>query len=223
MSTRHAAPPLARPALREDIRSRLEAWIVEGRLKPGSRVRDELLAQELGVSRTPVREALMLLVKDGFVDGFHQRGFHVRPMTECEVLELYPVTAALEALAVRSMDELDPARLEGLRVLARKMSKARSGRARLEIDQQWHRTLLEACPNLHLRQLVARQKARIRRYELRYLKSARAGQSTAEHETIRVALAAKDPERAASLLEAHWLDGMHGLLELLRADQEARA
>lgn len=211
---------LARSALRDDVRDRLEDWIVTGHLAPGARLSDEALSDELRISRTPVREALVMLARDGFVECFHQRGFRVRPLTEIEVREVYPVTASLEALAVRSSGPFEPERLERLRSLADRMTKARTPRARLAADEGWHETLVAGCPNALLRELLTHHKARIRRYEHRYLRQPDFVRvSRSQHEQIRLALARNRRAKAASLVEAHWLEGMRNLLEILRADE----
>src|SRR6476620_8440009 len=107
---------MVRRVLREEIREQLIDDILSGRLPPGTRIVETRLAQELGVSQAPVREALRDLELFGFVISSPFRGTQVREITTEDLLEIYPVRAALEALAARSaaarMDEPTLARLE---------------------------------------------------------------------------------------------------------------
>src|SRR6516164_2816173 len=96
--------PLAinKKPLREDVHALLRERIVSGGLMPGNRLQDVQLAAELGVSRTPVREALLRLEGEGLVESDPNRGFFVAPLSRKEVLEIYPIVWSLECLALDS-------------------------------------------------------------------------------------------------------------------------
>src|SRR5215831_12141198 len=86
---------ISKKPLREEIHALLRERIVAGRVLPGSRLPDVQLAGELGVSRTPVREALLRLVREGLVENDPHRGFFVAPLSRQEVLDTYPIVWAL--------------------------------------------------------------------------------------------------------------------------------
>src|SRR5436309_13415825 len=91
-----------RRVLREEIREQLIDDILSGRLAPGTRIVETRLAQELGVSQAPVREALRDLELFGFVVSSPFRGTQVRQISPEDLLQIYPVRAALEGVAARA-------------------------------------------------------------------------------------------------------------------------
>ncbi|MEM6570130.1 MAG: GntR family transcriptional regulator, partial [Planctomycetota bacterium] len=93
--------PLTRTSLRQQAASELRSRLLRGDLAPGHRVNETAIAAELGVSQTPVREALLLLERERFLDSAPGRGFTVRPLDPDEVREIYPVLGNLEAFALR--------------------------------------------------------------------------------------------------------------------------
>src|SRR5215212_1736713 len=93
---------MIRRVLREEIRERLIDDILSGRLSPGTRIVETRLAQELGVSQAPVREALRDLELFGFVISSPFRGTQVREISNDDLVDIYPIRAALEGIAARS-------------------------------------------------------------------------------------------------------------------------
>src|SRR6187431_716598 len=108
--------PLERRVFREEIREQLIEDILNGRLAPGARIVETKIAQQFGVSQGPVREALRDLELFGFVVRSPFRGTQVRKISPADLLEIYPVRAALEGVAARAaaprMDAPTLARLE---------------------------------------------------------------------------------------------------------------
>src|SRR4029079_15824664 len=102
--------PLARSRLREDIVDRLAGLIASGELDR-ERLKEVELARQLGVSRTPLREALLILESEGVGVSEAHKGFRVAALSEARVRELYPILCALEGLAVRESGELLRARI----------------------------------------------------------------------------------------------------------------
>ena len=94
-------PPLERRVFREEIREKLIEDILYGRLAPGARIVETRIAQQLGVSQGPVREALRDLELLGFVVSSPFRGTQVRQISTDDLLEIYPIRAALEGVAAR--------------------------------------------------------------------------------------------------------------------------
>jgi DNA-binding GntR family transcriptional regulator len=106
---------IPRVPLRDEVYRQILDRIHRGELPPGTRVRDADLTAQLGVSRTPIREALLRLVRDGVLDTAMGRGFRVRPIDAAELREVGDILGALEALALR----LSPRRPSGSTVSGR--------------------------------------------------------------------------------------------------------
>src|SRR5258705_11725387 len=93
--------PLARVCLRDVAYAQMRDWIIDGTLQPEEPLRDEALAEALGMSRTPIREALQRLEDDGLVVTTTARRTFVSPVTLTQAREVFPIVAALEGLAGR--------------------------------------------------------------------------------------------------------------------------
>jgi DNA-binding GntR family transcriptional regulator len=209
--------PIIRRPLREDVHAALRDQIVEGRLQPGSRLQDVQLAGELGVSRTPIREALLRLAAEGLVENDPNRGFFVAPLRREEILETYPIVWALECQALDYPAPLTPTQLEELRQINAEMAEAVAHPQRcLECDVRWHQALVEPCGNRRLINLLASLKQIIRRYECVYmLDPSLVRRSVRDHTEILEALAGNKLQVARRLLERNWRSGMESLLKRL--------
>lgn len=195
-----------RAPLRDDLRQVVLDRILSGELPAGSRITESRLAAELGVSRTPLREALFHLESDGFVRSDLARGFSVAPLSVREVRESYPILQALESLALRSMGPLAAAATPELRRINKQLAGAAgdSEKGRY-LDHQWHDALLAACPNQRLLELIARLKETVSRYERLYMRDASlVAASVAQHLRIIEALEAGDFELAVKEIEENW-------------------
>ena len=188
-----------------------------GHLPAGRSVGEAALAKQLGVSRTPLREALLELERDRLVDCQPGRGFVVRPLTCDEVRDLYPMVWTLEELALRS-GPTSPTLLDELEELNARFEGLRSARARFRTDAAWHARLISVAGNERLESTLTSIKRRITRYELAYMRSAEGTESSArEHNQIVSALRRSDQGRAAELLERHWRRGMQSLLDQIES------
>ena len=141
---------LTRTVLREQIRELLLERILKGELQSGDRIVELQLAQELGTSQAPVREALRELQSLGFVEHEPYRGTRVRRITEEELAEIYPVRAALEELAAQEA----ASRLDGkVEELEREYEAMREAAGRDDLqdlaahDANFHRLIVEAAGN----------------------------------------------------------------------------
>jgi DNA-binding GntR family transcriptional regulator len=199
-----------RVPLREQVYQELLARLHCGEFAPGSRVRDTTLAQQLGVSRTPVREALLRLAREGVLDADTGRGFRLRPFARKELRDVGGVLAVLEPLALRLVPEFSPESLTSLADLARELEQVRGDVPRIvELDHAWHRRLLEDCPNRLLLELVATLRLVPRRYLQAYLREAgRLSLSSLHHSRVLEALRRGDRDAAAGLLERRWRRGI---------------
>src|SRR5215475_12225933 len=150
---------------RDKIGVVLRSMIVSRELAPNTKLEEIELAQRLGVSRTPVREALIALEKDGLVHSRPNRGFVVVQADADSVRETFPVIAALEATAL----ELSYARSErladDLREINARLSRETRKRQQYELDHAFHARLVRDCGNPRLLELLAIEHDRARRFD----------------------------------------------------------
>lgn len=158
--------------------------IVDGALAAGERLNEVHLAAQLGVSRTPLREALNRLVAEGAVEARPRLGYFVKPLTLEEFEQLYDLRPLLEPEALRLAGLPSPERIEVLERLNKKLSHAKSAAARIALDDAWHLALIDHCPNRVLVGIIQNMMLRTKRYEMAWMReehgAARAGDSHAE-------------------------------------------
>jgi DNA-binding GntR family transcriptional regulator len=155
-----------RPNISGTLADTVRQMIVAGRLPAGSRVNEVHLSRDLGVSRTPLREALMRLTTEGALTVKPRLGFHVTPLTLEELADIYPVRALLDPEALRLAGKPSAAQLARLTAVNRKIAEAKSPAAVVALDDQFHAELLAHCPNRVLLALIEQFQYRTRRYEL---------------------------------------------------------
>ena len=202
---------MARTPLRSDLIEEITTRVLDGRLAAGARVNEVHLARELGVSRTPLREALIGLADRGLLVSAPGRGFLVPPFDPDEARRLYPLVAELEALALRWTSPLELAGLpDALDAVADEMAAALDRGADLsEVDERWHALLLSRCPNAHLLRLIGQTKPLLKRYESCYFGgAARAAESIGEHRRIAAALRDGDLPAASAVLVRNWVKAL---------------
>jgi DNA-binding GntR family transcriptional regulator len=208
---------ITRVPLREQVHRAVVDRILREELAPGARISDSVMAQELGVSRTPVREALLRLEREGFLEVDMGRGFFVKPLAADEVRETYPVLWTLEVLALRSSPSAEAGTVAELdRINAQLAEAGEDPERRIDLDVEWHDVLLGRCANRRLLEMIGGLKAVVRRYEYAYMQNAgHIPVSTRTHADIARALASGDVEAAVPLLESNWRFSMDEILEWL--------
>jgi DNA-binding GntR family transcriptional regulator len=208
---------IERFALRDVVHRKLLERIVRGHLPPGSRVKDTGLSAELHVSRTPVREALLRLVKEGFLENLVGRGFMVRPLTRQEVADIYPIIWRLETLALKKINSLKADKIKQLNAINGEMIKPQQDFISLiELDQQWHKILLSSCTNHRLLSMIEDLKRIAFRYEYAFMQDMELVKaSMEEHKNLLNTITKNGVESAEPLLEAHWEFTMKALLDKL--------
>lgn len=182
--------------------------LIEGRWEAGSRVPELELAAELGVSRTPLREALKVLASEGLVELLPSRGAVVKVFTAAEAADILDCLGYLEARAARLMCDRAPApALQGiLRMHAdmRGRFEARDRGAYFALNQQIHDAIVAAAGSPTLAELHRALSQRVKRLRFQGSHtSAHWQEAMAEHEAMAEAMAARDGARLAALLEAH--------------------
>ncbi|HEY6180003.1 MAG TPA: FCD domain-containing protein, partial [Kofleriaceae bacterium] len=208
--------PMIRSRLRDDIADRIATLIVDGEL--ADRLKEVELADQLGVSRTPLREALLMLEREGLVVSEVNKGFRVAALSESRVRELYPILGTLEGLAVRESGERLRARTAELRAVNAALRASRTGRQRHALDRRFHVLLRDACPNRALVELIGR----LWRQAARFDGAADRGManptgSLREHVAITESIARGDLGGAAERLDAHWRTGIDVVVGWLRS------
>jgi len=211
----------------ERVYGAIRQAIVEGRYPPGGRLVEQRVAEELDVSRTPVREALRRLESEGLVVVERNRGAHVRPVSESEVADLYEVRARLEAygaeLAARRADHAD---VVALHQAAADFDDAVTGisidlavpqmaavRALVEANARFHDTLLATGRHSRIRHLVAGAvDAPLVFRAMQRFTDGELHRSALFHHLIADAVTAAEPERAGRLMTEHVLQGRDALL-----------
>ena len=154
--------------IREKVYEHLREGILNGNIKAGDRLVETDLADRIGTSRTPVREALHTLEREGLVESLHRVGYVVRPISELEVSELCEIRLSLESLALRWALNKDPERLASL--LGENVSRCRQMLADgnlksfVELDAQFHDIISQIADSSRLKEMTNS----IRRYMLRY-------------------------------------------------------
>lgn len=211
---------MSKASVRARVVARVRTLIVERALRPGARINESRLSAQLGVSRSPLREALASLEAESLVRSEYDRGFFVQGLSSREVRELYPIGRELDLLALRTTRHYAADTIRELERLNRAfLKKRRNPEEARRIDAKLHRVLIDACPNRLLLQTVAPIKAAMERYERLYMSDESDIVRSAEHHTrITDALRADDIEAAASALADNW---NYGFERLLRAYFEA--
>jgi DNA-binding GntR family transcriptional regulator len=192
---------------------RLREWIIDGTLRPVERLHDGEIAAALGVSRTPVREALLRLTDEGLVEMDLHRWTRVTPLSASNVAEVYAIIEALEVLGLRrAFSKLTRENLERMLEANRAMQAAAAQGhpyAAVIADVRFHEGWLDRDHNPELNALLAQVKAKVRRVELAYFDaSSRAHQSYREHAAIVKALERHSLLEAQAALARHWRNGL---------------
>ncbi|UUV07863.1 GntR family transcriptional regulator [Ruegeria sp. YS9] len=187
------------------VYQRLLDEIREGALLPGDRLREIDLSNRLGVSRTPVREAIRQLEADGLVTHVPRQGATVRSLSYAEVMELYEMRAVLEGtaarLAARAASDIE---LDELEVLNDQLAQAGTGPEAARINRVFHATLLDVAKNRFLaKSMLSLQKALLILGPSQLLDNERADAAVAEHRRIMAALKSRDSAAAEMEMRTH--------------------
>lgn len=200
--------PITRVTLRDEASRRLRSDIASGLLSPATLYPIAEVASRLGVSITPVREALLELANDGLVEIVRNRGFRVREITDLDLDEIVEVRLLLEVPAVRrlagALEAPDIARLREVAEATVEAAHKGDLPSYLELDKQLHLDLLALAGNARLVSVVSRLRDETRLYGLGRLAGTKAlVETTKDHTRLLDALEAGDAERAEELLRAH--------------------
>jgi DNA-binding GntR family transcriptional regulator len=209
-------PPFIRSNLREQIKDVILQRILDGEYEPGARLVETRIAQELGVSQAPVREALRDLEQLGCIVHEPFRGCSVRAFSAQELLEAFPVRAALEALAAKlaaeRITETELLRLAELVDTMRDAADRGDAHDQSQANAQFHATIVRAARNATLE----RQWSFLEPFSRTYISVSQPGLDlralSDRHVPILDALRVRDGDAAAEAMHQHLMDAA----ELLR-------
>lgn len=210
---------IASPALYQQVAERLRLRIFAHELPPGRWMDEQALAQEYGISRTPLREALKVLASEGLVILKPRRGCYVTELSEQDLDEIFSVIALLEGrCAAVATQRAKTADLSALAAIHEQLEEhARNGDADrfFDANHDFHARLQALADNRWLSQLIDETRKMLkltRRDSLRL--EGRLKQSLAEHRAILKAVQARDANKAGRLMHEHLLSGRAALAKL---------
>ncbi|MCY7762611.1 GntR family transcriptional regulator [Bacillus spizizenii] len=185
----------------------IQKWIVEGILAPGEKINDDELAKALGVSRTPVREALQLLAVQGFVEMSPGKETRISQIEKNDVFKVYPPMAALQSTAAElAIENIESSHLEEMAAINQQMKAAIDRNEIYEVlglDKTFHDVMIDAADNEYIRNFTSVLHMHILRLEYLFFKSPQ--NSIEEHEQIIQACKEKDRKKAAELTYSNWI------------------
>jgi DNA-binding GntR family transcriptional regulator len=202
------AEPLIRTTLHDELVTRLRDMIFAGELRGGDRVPEQRLCDMMGVSRTPLREALKVLGNEGLLDLLPNRGARVATLSEADIDEIFPVMGALEALsgelACARLSDTEFAEIRALHYQMALHHTRRELQAYFNLNQQIHEAILKAAANPTLEAQYRSLAGRIRlaRYRANMTET-RWNQAMLEHEEMLTALQDRDGKRLSEVLRRH--------------------
>ena len=194
--------------LRDVVFNTLRRAILKGELEPGERLMEIALANKLGVSRTPIREAIRKLELEGLVIMIPRKGAEVAKITEKDLRDVLEVRTSLELLSIElACDRITSEELVELKQTCRAFEEALKGDDLTEMaekDVAFHDVIFKATKNARLIQILNNLREQMYRYRMEYLKDKNFHQRLVEeHRMIVSAIDKKDKETAVSLIREH--------------------
>ena len=199
---------IEKKTLHEEIASNLRELIMSGELHEGDKIKEDALCNSMGISKTPLREALRVLSVEGLIKLVPNRGSFVSTPTFEEIREMFDVMSVLEGICARAaakkMSAKDLTTLEKLHNKLEKHFKRRAQREYIRVNNQYHAFVQELAGNRTLNQIVngLRQKILLYRYQSLNLPE-RFEQSIQEHRALIEAFRKKDSKKAETLMRRH--------------------
>jgi DNA-binding GntR family transcriptional regulator len=198
-----------RTLLRDQAYRRLRDAILDGTLVPGEQLKDAELAEWLGLSRTPIREAVARLEEYGLVETAPNRYTRVTSLSARDARDAFPVVAALQSLATSlGVPRLTAADLETMRTANADLAaalKADDVHAAVGSDDRFHNVVVHASANREIVRSLERLMPKIRRLERARFGSLAGRRSVEQHERILALCAAGEAEEAADAVRENWL------------------
>lgn len=197
--------------LRESIADALRTSIMQGQLKPGTKISEPALAVQYGISRTPVREALRQLDSEGFLKVTPRRGARVAPMTEQDVKEFYEIKGELEGYAARlacdRISEKELHKMENLNQQMEEYHKKGDFKKVFRLHNEFHEVFQRAAGNDQLAALIKLQVSKFQRFRILLTISGKSEGSFQQHRDIIAAFRSRNSAEAELLVQKNAMFG----------------
>ncbi|MCD8301348.1 MAG: GntR family transcriptional regulator [Clostridiales bacterium] len=212
--------------LRDVVFRTLRAAILKGDLKPGERLMELQLAAKLGVSRTPIREAIRMLEQEGLAITYPRKGAEVARMTEKDVDDVLQIRCALEELAVRlSCQNISETEITQLKISMENFAKETASggiTAIARADENFHDVFYNVADNPKLLGLLSNFREQMYRYRVEYLKDISVYPwLLEEHRQLYEAIKDRDADKAAAITRMHLEHQTQGVKRIIREQEQA--
>lgn len=210
--------------LREKILETIREAILKGDLKPGEKVAEPELAEQFGISRTPIREAFRQLESEGYLTVVPRKGAVVAALSERDVQEFYEVKSILEGyaaeLAAENLSDKELAKLESINERLKQLASTGDVKTFYKIHNEFHEMFLKAANNTKLYDLIKQLGMKFSRMRMASLSvDGRMAISVSEHDKLLDAFRRHDGKTAEALVKKTAALGGHVLLESMAHSQ----
>lgn len=200
---------IQRTFVRQEAYLKIHNWILDGTLAPGAQIRDKELAEQLGVSRTPIREALLRLEDEGLVETKPNCSTLVSAIDLPSAFHLYSIVWTLEKLALtQAFESITNVHIQSMTEANERFLQKMKSRDRIEAldaDYDFHSVYVKLSENKELEKVISELKKKLRRLDLYYFDKIKdAALSYEEHNQIIKALQKKDLSLALNAIEDNW-------------------
>jgi len=211
--------------LRDVVFLTLRDAILKGDLKPGERLMEMHLAERLGVSRTPIREAIRMLEKEGLAVTVPRKGAQVAKMTEKDLEDVLEIRDALDELAVRSAckrwTEAELNKLRQATIDFEVAAKGKDVRDIVEKDENFHDIIYHMTENNKLNDIVSNLREQMYRYRYEYVKdTSNYSRLVEEHKMILEGITRRDTEYVTEIMHMHLKNQINAVRETIREQEE---
>lgn len=210
---------------KERVLSQLQRWIIDGTLIPGEKLVDTELSDVLGVSRTPIREALQILEMQGFVEIHHGKETRVTIIEKNDILKIYPPFAALQSLAAElATASIYKEQIEKLKSINTEFSslidEGQTYKA-MELDEEFHNLIVEIADNSYISTFTSTMQMHIRRFKYLFLKQVKTSErlSVTEHAEMITAFETKDAAKTTMLMKQNIIRPMQELYDSIEINK----
>lgn len=217
--------PIKRKFIKDEAYDLISKKIISGELKPKTRIRINEMSEALGISRTPVREAILRLEDEGLILSKANRWTMVAPINIDETLNIYPIISSLEQLALKiGFSNINDEVIEELENINENIKKIQSKKNHikiLELDQAFHKEIIGLAHNSEIDSLLDGLKRKVSRVDIYFFENdSHKMSSFDEHAEIIKYLKKKDLEKALLALEKNWATTMSSLEDIDFSDDE---
>ncbi|WP_420321611.1 GntR family transcriptional regulator [Flagellimonas sp.] len=191
-------------SLRDQISHWLQEQMLNGKIQSGQKLSLVQLSEDIQVSVTPIREALVQLVRAGIVRNINNRGFYIPQLSSGEAKNIYPAIHALEKLALEQ-SQISPSQITTMASIQSEFEKASDTVDAVRLDLQFHDSLVGNYKNEVVHNMLNDLKVRVFFYELQYMDDPKNHQKSVKgHHALLNSLIQKDVRKAAALLQENW-------------------